>query len=253
MPKCPLPNVKMNQFSLSWEINSGRDTGQYWGKSTFDFSRIVSPCHVSNSLETSFQMERNPICSHIKAFSKAVSKCLMGTYASEESANQWKHHVINEGKVIQTNQYLTQYFQRQTKLQQISPYSWIGLVQQVHLVNRNHQSMLNQVTSLMSKVLLIISIISQNRLFIQVYGIKQHPLDIVFKDCESLTHDSSWKEFNCHVDNKLFSHRHKLFVLQMEETGHRSKKCHGQHHQGHHLQVIDRMYWYIIRSRWKER
>jgi len=61
-------------------------------------------------------VERKPICFHIKAFSKEVLKYLMGTYASEESANQWKHHIINEGKVIQTNKQLTQYFQNQTKL-----------------------------------------------------------------------------------------------------------------------------------------
>ena len=104
MPKAPLPNVRMNQFNLSLELNNCGDTGQNWGKSVFNFSCIVSPCHVSNSLETSFQVERKPICFHIKAFSKAVSKCLRETYASGESAKQWKHHLMNEEKVIQTNQ-----------------------------------------------------------------------------------------------------------------------------------------------------
>ena len=42
-------------------------------------------------------------------------------------SNQWKHHLINEGKVIQTNLQLNQDFQRQTKLQQFSPYSLMGL------------------------------------------------------------------------------------------------------------------------------
>lgn len=105
MPKYPLPNVRMNQYSLSLELKNYTDTGQYWGKSVFDFSYIVLPCHVSNSLETSFQVERKPICFLIKAFSKAVSKCLMGTYASEESNSQWKHY-LNKGKVIQRNQQL---------------------------------------------------------------------------------------------------------------------------------------------------
>ena len=117
VPKAPLPNVRMNQFSPSLEINGYKDTGQYWGNLVLNFSYIVSPFHVSNSLETSFQVERKPICFHIKAFSKAVSKCLRETYASGESANQWKHHLMNKEKVIQTNQQLNQYFQNQTKLQ----------------------------------------------------------------------------------------------------------------------------------------
>ena len=128
MPKSPLPNVRMNQFYSSLEINSYRDTSQYRGKSVLSFSYIVSPFNVLNSLETSFQVERKPICFHIKSFSKAVSKYLRETYASGESANQWKHHLINEEKVIQTNQQLNQYFHNQTKLQQISPYSGIGSV-----------------------------------------------------------------------------------------------------------------------------
>ena len=104
MSKSPLPNLRMNQFNASLEFNRYRDVGKYWGKSVLKLSCIVSPFHVSDNLEASFQVERKPICFHIQAFPKAVSKCLMGTYASEESVNQWKHHLMNEGKVIQTNQ-----------------------------------------------------------------------------------------------------------------------------------------------------
>ena len=142
----------MNQFSLSLELNSCRETGQYWGKSIFNFSCIVLLFHVSNSLETSFQVERKPICFHIQAFSKAVAKCLMVTYALEESANQWKHHLINEGKVIQTNQQLIQYFQNETKLKRISPYSWISSLQQVHVVIRHQESMINQIVGLVKYI-----------------------------------------------------------------------------------------------------
>ena len=117
----------MNQFSTRLEVITYKDVGEYWGKSVLNFSCIVSPFHVSNNLETSFKVERKPICFHIKAFSKAVSKCLRETYASEESANQWKHHLMNKEKLIQTNQQLIQYFQRQTKLQQFSPYSLMDL------------------------------------------------------------------------------------------------------------------------------
>ena len=91
MPKTPLPNDRINQFIPSLEVNSCRDAGQYWGKSVLNLSCIVSPFHVSNCLEASFQVERKPICFHIKAFSKAMSKCtihLRETYASRESANQ---------------------------------------------------------------------------------------------------------------------------------------------------------------------
>ena len=119
MPKAPLPNVRMNQFSPSLEVISYKEEGQYWGKSVLNFSCIVSPIHVSNRLEPYFQVERKSIGFHIKSFSKAVSKYskpLRETYASRESANQWKHHLINEETLIQTNQQLIQYFQNQTKL-----------------------------------------------------------------------------------------------------------------------------------------
>ena len=105
-----------------------------------------------------------------------------------------------------------------------------------------------------SKKSLNILVIQESRLLILIRCIEKSSTNTVFKDVfESLTHDSSWKEFNCHVDIRLFSHRRKLFILRVDETGHRIKKCHGQHHQGLHLQVIDQIYWYIIRSRCKER
>lgn len=129
MPKPPLANVRMNQFSSSLEINSYNDASQFWGKSVLNFSCIVSPFHVSNILEASFQVERKPSCFHIKAFSKALSKYpihLRETYALGESANQWKHHLMNKETMIQTNQQLIQYFEKQSKLQQLSPYSlWV--------------------------------------------------------------------------------------------------------------------------------
>ena len=102
--------------------------------------------------------------------------------------------------------------------------------------------MSTQVAGLMSSISLIVFVIPQNRLFIHVDGIKQHSVETGFKDCESLTYGSSSKEFNCHVYSRLFAHCRKLFILWMDETGHRLEKYHGQHNQGHHLQVIDRMY-----------
>ena len=88
--------------------------------------------------------------------------------------------------------------------------------------------MFNQVASLMSRVSLIVSVIPQNRLLIHVDGIKQYPVEYVFKnDYESLTHGSSWKEINYHVHNRLFDHRSKLFIVQMDGTNHLFKMCHG--------------------------
>jgi len=120
MPKAPLPNVRMNYFSPSLDVISYRHTCQYWGNSLLNFSYIVSPFHLSNSLEASSQVERKPNCFHIKAFSKVVSKYpihLRETYASRESDNQWKHHLRNKETMIQTNQQSFQYFQNQAKLQ----------------------------------------------------------------------------------------------------------------------------------------
>jgi len=54
---------------------------------------------------TSYNYEVNPI--HLRE-----------TYASGESANQWKQHLMNKETVIQANQRPLQYFQNQTsKLQ----------------------------------------------------------------------------------------------------------------------------------------
>ena len=91
-----------------------------------------------------------------------------------------------------------------------------------------------------SKESLNISVIPKSRLLIPIRCIEQSSTNTVFKDVfESLTHDSLWKEYNFHVDNRLFAHRCKVFILWMEETGHQIKRYHGQHHQGHHMQVID--------------
>jgi len=99
-----------------------------------------------------------------------------------------------------------------------------------------------------------ISVIPESRLLIPIRCIEQSFTNIVFKDVsESLTYDSSWKEFNFHVDNRLFAHCRKLIILRMEETSHQIKMFHGQHNQGHRMQMIDRMHWYIVSSRWKER
>jgi len=74
--------------------------------------------------------------------------------------------------------------------------------------------MLNQVAGLMSRVYLIVSVISKNRLLIHVNGIKQYPVETIFKDdYESLTHGISWKEINFQFYNRLFNHCRKLCIL----------------------------------------
>lgn len=110
MCKAPLPNVKINYFSPSLEVISYTDASEYWGKSVLNFSCIMSPFHVSNSLEASFQVERKPSCFHIKTLYKEVSKYpiyLREAYALGESDNQWKHNLMNKEIAIQTNQYIS--------------------------------------------------------------------------------------------------------------------------------------------------
>lgn len=98
---------------------------------------------------------------------------------------------------------------------------------------------------------LIFLVIPRNRLLIHVKSIEQYPVEIVFKDVyESLIHGISWKEINFHDHNRLFNHLCKFFILLMDGKAHQFKMCHGQHYQGRHFQVIDRLYWYIIRTRW---
>jgi len=240
-------------------IFSFKGAGQYWGKSVLHFFGIASSFHALKSNEASFQVERKSISFHDKAFWKVDLKFPyhdLKTNALSESVSQWRYQLIDEEIVIQVNQQLLRYFQSQTKLQQSLHHSWMSSVQQVDLVISQHESKSSQVIDMKSKSKesLNISVIPESRLLIPIRCIEQSSTNIVFKDVfESLTHDSSWKEFNCHVDNRLFTHRRKLFILRMEETGHRIERYHGQHDQGHHMQGIDRMYWYIVRSRWKER
>ena len=70
----------------------------------------------------------------------------------------------------------------------------MGLLQQVHLVIRNQESISSQVAHLMSKKSLIVAVIPQYRLLIHVNSIEQYLVEIVFKDVyESLIHGISWK------------------------------------------------------------
>lgn len=80
-------------------------------------------------------------------------------------------------------------------------------VQQIHLVISQWESKSSQVIYIMSKSKesLNISVIPESKLLIPIRCIQQSCTNIVFKDVfESLTHDYSWKEFNFHVDNRLF-------------------------------------------------
>ena len=156
--------------------------------------------------------------------------------------------------MIQTNQQPFQYFQNQTKLQQLSYYSLMGLLQQVHLVIKNQESISSQIVGMMSRMSLIVSFILQYILLIHVNSIEHYPIEICFKDVyESLIHGTSWKEVNFHVHNRLFNHLHKLCILHMDGTILIFKMHHNQHHQGQHFQVVDRIYWYIIKERWRVR
>jgi len=99
-----------------------------------------------------------------------------------------------------------------------------------------------------------VSVIPQNRLLVHVNSIEQYSIETIFKDVyESLIHGTSWKEVNFHVHNRLFDHLRKLYILLMDRIGHKFRGFHDQHHLGHHFQVIDLMYWYIFRTRWRVR
>lgn len=95
--------------------------------------------------------------------------------------------------------------------------------QQIHLVISQHESKSSQVIDVKSKSKdsLNISVIPERRLLIPIKCIEQHSTNTIFKDdFESLTHDSSWRESNFHVHNKLFAHHRKLAILRIEETVH---------------------------------
>lgn len=90
----------------------------------------------------------------------------------------------------------------------------MGLLQQVHLVMKNQESISSQLAGMMSRMSLNVSVTPQNRLLVHVKSIKQYLVEIVFKDVyESLIHGTSWKEVNCHVHNRFFNHLRKLCIL----------------------------------------
>ena len=65
----------------------------------------------------------------------------------------------------------------------------MDLLQQVHLVIGNKESISNQVAGMMSRMSLNVSVILQNRLLVHVNSIEQYSAEIVFKDVyESLIH-----------------------------------------------------------------
>lgn len=106
-------------------------------------------------------------------------------------------------------------------------------MQQVHLVINQQENKSSQIIDMnsKSKESLSISVTPESRLLIPIRCVQKSSTNTIFRDVfESLTHDSLWKEYNFHVDNRVFAHHHKLFILQMEEIGHQIERYHGQHH-----------------------
>jgi len=76
-------------------------------------------------------------------------------------------------------------------------------VWQVHLGISQQESKSIQVIDMKSKSMesLSISVTLESRLLIPIRCIEQSSTKAIFKDVfESVTHDSLWKEYDCHVD-----------------------------------------------------
>jgi hypothetical protein len=106
-----------------------------------------------------------PICYHSKTFNQTV--VIYPTYDKElyalvQSIMKWKHYLLGKEKIIHTDHQPLQYLQAQTKLQQSQHYRWMGFLQQFHLVIKYKKGTSNKVADMISRPLIVVSIILKN-------------------------------------------------------------------------------------------
>ena len=116
--------------------------------------------------------------------------------------------------VIHIDHQPLQYIQSKSKLQQSRHYSWMGFLQQIHLVIKDKKGVTSKVVDMLSRQSLNASVVLHNSSLKHEIYVEQYSTDDDFKDnYESLTHDTQIEEVNYCIHDILLYHLGKLRIL----------------------------------------
>ena len=121
--------------------------------------------------------------------------------------------------VIHTDHQPLQYLHSQTKLQQSRHYSWMGFLQQFHLVIRYKKGIHNKVADMLSRPIINASTILKHNSVLHESYIEQYAQDVDFKDVyATLSHGKILEELDYHIKDQLLYHLGKLCIPQTERV-----------------------------------
>jgi hypothetical protein len=160
--------------TFQWEGNKQKSFDTLKGKIS------TAPVLALSNLQQPFEIEtdasgyamgvvlmqyRKPICYHSETFNQVVVNYPTydkELYALVQSVNKWKNYLLGKETIIHTDHQPLQYLQAQTKLQQYQHYSWMGFLQQFHLVIKYKKGTSNKVADMISRPPINASIILKN-------------------------------------------------------------------------------------------
>jgi hypothetical protein len=126
-----------------------------------------------------------PICYHYETFNQAVVNYRTydkELYALVQSVKKWKHYLLGKETIIHINHQPLQYLQAHTKLKQSRHYRCMGFLQQFHLVIKYKNGTSNKVADMISRPLIVASIILKNASLSHERYIEQYAIDGHFKE-----------------------------------------------------------------------
>lgn len=94
------------------------------------------------------------VCSHSELFDEAVLNYPTydkELYALVKAVKKWKHYLLGKETIIHSDQKPLQYWQAQSKLQQVRHYKWMGFLQQFHLVIKCKKGTTNKFVDFLSR------------------------------------------------------------------------------------------------------
>lgn len=126
---------------------------------------------------------------------------------------------MGKGTVIHTDHQQLQYLHSQSKLQQSRHYTWMGFLQQLHLVIRYKKGTHNKVAYMLSRPIINASTILKHNFLLHESYIEQYAQDIDFKDVyETLSQGKQIEELDYHIKDRLLYHCGKLCFPQTERV-----------------------------------
>jgi hypothetical protein len=164
----------------------------------------------------------NPIFFHFETFNGVVINYPTydkELYALVQSVKKWKLYLLGKETIIHIDHQPLQYLQSQTKLQQARHFIWMGFLQKIHLVIRYKKDIYNKVVDMISRPIVIASIILKHNSTMHESYVEQYALDADFKEVyATLFHSNQVEELDYHVHDKLLYHLSKLCIPQGERV-----------------------------------